>query len=93
MGTYPDFGLRIIGFLRGYISVLVGKAPGNTSHGEGGRGCQDPSLAKLNYSVLAARGQPIFYVQSQDCSGVSAFGYNSSPLPVRDSRFGGGASE
>jgi hypothetical protein len=47
---------------------------GNTSHGEACRGCQDHGLAKLNYSVLVARGQAIFYVQSQDCSGVSVFG-------------------
>jgi hypothetical protein len=36
MGTYPDFGLRIMGVLGEYISVFVGRAAGNTSHGEGG---------------------------------------------------------
>ena len=69
--TYPDFGLRIMGFLRQGMSVYVGGAAGNPSHGEAGRGCQDPGLAKLNYSVLVARSQAIFYVQSQDCSGES----------------------
>ena len=64
-------GFRV---LNGGMSVFVGRAAGNTSHGEAGRGCQDASLAKLNYWVLAARGQSIFYVQSQDCSGVSVFG-------------------
>ena len=44
------------------MSVYAGKAAGNTSHGEAGRGCQDPGLAKLNYSVLVARGQAIFYM-------------------------------
>jgi hypothetical protein len=52
------------------MSVFVGRATGNTSHGEAGRGCQDPGLAKLNYSVLVARGEAIFYMQSQDFSGV-----------------------
>jgi len=72
--TYPDFGLQITGFLMGgcpYIQVRRGE---NTGHGGAGRGCQDPGLAKLNYSVLFARGQAIFYVQNQDCSGVSVFG-------------------
>jgi len=41
------------------MSVYVGRAAGNTSHGGAGRGCQDPGLAKLNYSVLVARGQAI----------------------------------
>ena len=31
-------------------------------------------LAEFNYSVLFARGQAIFYVQRQDCLGVSVFG-------------------
>jgi len=53
---------------------ILGKVAGNISLGEAGRGCQDPGLAKLNNSVLVARGQAIFYVQSQDCSGVSVFG-------------------
>ena len=45
----PDYGV-----LRQGMSVYVGRAAGNTSHGEAGRGCQDPGLAKLNYSVLVA---------------------------------------
>ena len=56
------------------MSVYVGRAAGNISHRGAGRGCQEPVLAKLNYSVLFARGQAIFYVQSQDCSDVSVFG-------------------
>jgi hypothetical protein len=72
--TYLDFGLLIKGFFMWGMSVYVGRTPGNSSHGGAGRGCQDPGLAKLNYSVLFARGQAIFYVQSQDCSGVSVFG-------------------
>ena len=72
--TYLDFGLQIIGVLMEGMSVYAGRTPGNSSHGGAGRGCQDPGLAKLNYSVLFARGQAIFYVQSQDCSGVSVFG-------------------
>ena len=72
--TYPGFGLRIKGFLIGGFSVYAGRAAGNTSHDEAGRGCQNPGLAKLHYSVLFARGQATFYVQSQDCSGVSVFG-------------------
>lgn len=55
-------------------SVCGGRAAGNTNHGEAGRDCQGPGLARLNYSVLFARGQAIFYVQSQDCSGLSVFG-------------------
>ena len=74
MRTFPDFGLRIMGFLRQGMSVYVGRAAGNTSHGEAGRGCRDPGLAELNHSVLIARGQAVFFVQSQDCSGVSIFG-------------------
>ena len=72
--TYLDFSLQIIGVLMEGISVYAGRAAGNTSHGEAGRGCQDPGLAKLNYSFLFARDQAIFYVQRQDCSGVSVFG-------------------
>ena len=53
---------------------ILGRAAGNTSHDEAGRGCQDTGLAKLNYSVLVARGQAILSVQSQDCSGVSVCG-------------------
>ena len=60
--------------LRQGMSVYVSRAAGNTSHGEAGRGCQDPGLARLNYAVLAARGRAIFYMQSQDCSAVSVFG-------------------
>jgi len=52
--TYLDFGLLIMGFCMWGMSVYVGRAAGNTSHGEAGRGCQDPGLAKLNYSVLVA---------------------------------------
>ena len=63
--TYPDFGLRIMGFLRQGMSVYEGRTPGNSRHGEAGRGCQGPGLAKLSYSVLVARGPAIFYVQSQ----------------------------
>ena len=86
--TYLDFGLLIMGFCMWGMSVYVGRAAGNTSHGEAGRGCQDPGLAKLNYSVLFARGQAIFYVQIQDCSGVSVFGYNSHPFPIHGFQFG-----
>ena len=72
--TYPDFGLKIMGVLRQEMSVYAGRTTGNSSHGGAGRGCQGPGLAKLHYSVLFARGQAIFYVQSQNCSGVSVFG-------------------
>ena len=69
-GFWPkDYG----GSSTGDVGIL-GKVAGNISLGEAGRGCQDPGLAKLNNSVLVARGQAIFYVQSQDCSGVSVFG-------------------
>jgi hypothetical protein len=34
IGNFPDFGLGIIGFLRLGISVYVGRAADNTSHGE-----------------------------------------------------------
>jgi hypothetical protein len=68
-GSRYMFSLKL-----GGMSVFVGRAAGNTRHGEAGRGCQQPGLAKLNYSVLVAKGQSIFYVQSQDCSGVSVFG-------------------
>jgi hypothetical protein len=72
--TFPDFGLRIIGFLPQGISVYVGRAAGNANQAEAGRGCLDPGLAKLNYSVLLARGQAIFNGQSQYWPGVSVFG-------------------
>ena len=72
--TYLDFSLLIIGVLMEGMSVCAGSTPGNSSRGEAGQGCQDPGLAKLSYSVLFARGPAIFYVQSQDCSGVSVFG-------------------
>ena len=72
--TYLDFSLLIIGVLMEGMSVCAGRTPGNSSHGGDGRGCQDPGLAKLNYSVLFARGQVIFYVQRQDRSGQSVFG-------------------
>jgi hypothetical protein len=65
MRTFPDFGLRIMGFLRQGMSVEAGRAAGNPSHGEAGRGCQDPGLARLNYPVLVARGQAIFYGPSK----------------------------
>ena len=55
----PGFWPADCGVLRQGMSVYAGKAAGNTSHGEAGRGCQDPGLAKLNYSVLVARGQAI----------------------------------
>jgi hypothetical protein len=58
--TYLDFGLLIKGFCMWGMSVYAGRAAGNTSHGGAGRGCQDPGLAKLNYSVLFARGQASF---------------------------------
>ena len=86
--TFPDFGLLIMGFLRQGISVYVDRAAGNTNHAEAGPGCLYPGLAKLNYSVLVARGQAIFYVQSGDCSGVSVLGYNSSPFLICGSQFG-----
>jgi hypothetical protein len=70
----PGFWSAGYRILNGGMSVFAGRAAGNTIHGEAGRGCQNPGLAKLNYSVLVARGQEIFYVQSQDCSGVSVFG-------------------
>jgi hypothetical protein len=54
--TYLDFSLQIIGVLMEGMSVYAGRTPGNSSHGGAGRGCQDPGLAKLNYSVLFARG-------------------------------------
>jgi hypothetical protein len=72
--TYPDFGLRIMRFLRQGMSVYVGRAAGNTIHGKVGRRSQDPGPAKLNNSVLVARGQAVLCVQSQDCLGVSVFG-------------------
>ena len=72
--TYLDFSLQIIGVLMEGMSVYAGRTTGNSSHGGASRGCQDPGLAKLHYSVLFARGQAIFYVQSQNCSGVSVFG-------------------
>ena len=72
--TYLDFGLQIIGVLMEGMSVCAGRTPGNSSHGGAGRGCQDPGLGKPHYSVLVATGPAIFYVQSQDCSGVSVFG-------------------
>jgi hypothetical protein len=65
MRAFPDFGLRIMGFLREGMSVYVGRAAGNTSHGEAGRGCRDPGLAKLNYSVLVARSQRLVSFISQ----------------------------
>jgi hypothetical protein len=70
----PRFWSADYGVFRQEMSVCVGRAAGNTSYGEAGRGCREPGLAKLNYSVLVARGQAIFYVQSQDCSGVSVIG-------------------
>ena len=60
----PGFWPKDYGVLRQGMSVYVGRAAGNTSHGGAVRGCQDPGLAKLNYSVLFARGQAIFYMQS-----------------------------
>jgi len=62
MRTFPDFGLRIMRFLRQGMSSYVSRAAGNTSHGEAGQGCRDPGLAELNYSVLVARGQAIFFM-------------------------------
>ena len=71
---FPGFWPTDYGVLRQGMSVYGGRAAGNTSHGEAGRGCRDPGLAELNHSVLIARGQAVFFVQSQDCSGVSIFG-------------------
>jgi hypothetical protein len=68
--------------------LYVGRAAGNTSHGGAGRSCQDHGLAKLNHAVLAASGQAIFYVQSQDCSGVSVFSKNYSLFPILGFQFG-----
>jgi hypothetical protein len=65
--TYLDFGLLIKGFFIWGMSVYAGRAVGNTSYGEAGGGCQDPGLVKLNYSVLFAGGQAIFFIESQDC--------------------------
>ena len=73
--------------------VYVGSAAGNAGNGEAGRGCQDPGLAKLNYSVLFARGQADFYVQSQDCSGVSVSVRIIVRFLLAVSSSGGNASE
>jgi hypothetical protein len=54
--TYLDFSLKIMLILMEGMSVCAGRPPGNSSHGGAGRGCQNPGLAKLNYSVLVARG-------------------------------------
>ena len=70
----PGFGLQIMRVSGKGKSACVGRAAGNTNHGEAGRDCQGPSLARLNYSVSIPRGQAIFYVQSQDFSDVSVFG-------------------
>ena len=51
---FPGFWPTYYMVLRQGMSVYAGRAAGNTSHGEAGRGCQDPGLAKLNYSVLVA---------------------------------------
>ena len=50
----PGFWPTDYGVLRQRMSVYVGKAAGNTSHGKAVRDCQGPGLAKLNYSVLVA---------------------------------------
>jgi hypothetical protein len=60
MRTFPDFGLRIMRFLRQGMSSYVGRAAGNASHGEASRGRRNPGIAQLNYLVLVARGQAIF---------------------------------
>ena len=70
----PGFWSTDYGVVRQEMSVCVGRAAGNTNHGEAGRCYQNPGLAKPNYSVLVTRGEAIFYVPSRDCSGVSVFG-------------------
>jgi|WetSurMetagenome_2_1015567.scaffolds.fasta_scaffold122706_1 hypothetical protein len=78
----PGFWPKDYGVLWQRMSVYVGRAAGNTSDVEAGRGCQDPGFAKLDDSVLVARGEAIFCVQRQDCSGVSVSGWNSPPFPT-----------
>jgi len=70
IGTYQDFGLRIMEFLLAYMSVFVVRATAHTSHGQG---YWYPDLAELNHSVLVWGGQAIFYLRSQDFSSVSVF--------------------
>jgi hypothetical protein len=60
MGTFPDFGLRVMRFLRQGMSSYVSRAEGNTNNSEAGRGSRDRGFADLNYSVMVARGQAIF---------------------------------
>ena len=84
--TYPDFGLGVTGFFNGGMSVFVRRAAGSPSHGEAGQGCQDPGLAKLNYSVLVARGQVIFICAKSRLLRFIGIRLELCPFPIRGSQ-------